>query len=645
MIWFRRIIAIPLTLVFIILFIALMVVHRTNATVGDPDFYIGRLRQADIYNFAYHEILPAALEELEIDDDGSDFPIDVALLKSRVPAMVEDALPPEWLQAQLEQSIDEIVPYVVGDTDEFTITIPLKDRVEAVVGAVKDTLHDDEFFNDLYEQGIDFAIDKYTEMEEDLPSFLALSDAEVASTLRTILPQDWIREQIDTALDEVLPYFISEEEHFLLKLDISERLDALEDVLTDIMMKPEAHDYFTDNLIVSYIQDNTQAVINLSIGVSFTESEVIAAVQQVLTLDWYRAQVTDIVGQAFAYLKGERETISIVIPVAELKPSTIDVLTGLADQKLEVVFNLLPLATPEQEAALLANPPVGIFPPYRPPGMSYTELKALVSIDVEDVTAASVDEWMPDDFTFSDADIRGSFADEGEKDVLTQARDLVRDGFTFTDADLRENFGDDFGNIEDAREWMASDFVFTEADLQELITDDAANDADDWQSYQDIRSIIGTARSWLWPAWLIPVLLLVGIGFLGGRNWRSRVLWGASVLAIASLIVVIAIGPVFSALAQPRIDDALAEAVSGTEGVQALAAAKGVAIAQDAIDSFIGGIYIWAIVLLVLSLVAIAAVIFWHFWRRRSVLKQEETPPSNLPPPEEPQDLPDAPTD
>jgi hypothetical protein len=321
------------------------------------------------------------------------------------------------------------------------------------------------------------------------------------------------------------------------------------------------------------------------------------------------------------------------------------VLTGLADQKLEVVFNLLPLATPEQEAALLANPPVGIFPPYRPPGMSYTELKALVSIDVEDVTAASVDEWMPDDFTFSDADIRGSFADEGEKDVLTQARDLVRDGFTFTDADLRENFGDDFGNIEDAREWMASDFVFTEADLQELITDDAANDADDWQSYQDIRSIIGTARSWLWPAWLIPVLLLVGIGFLGGRNWRSRVLWGASVLAIASLIVVIAIGPVFSALAQPRIDDALAEAVSGTEGVQALAAAKGVAIAQDAIDSFIGGIYIWAIVLLVLSLVAIAAVIFWHFWRRRSVLKQEETPPSNLPPPEEPQDLPDAPTD
>jgi hypothetical protein len=645
MIWFRRIIAIPLALVFIILFIALMVVHRTNATVGDPDFYIGRLRQADIYNFAYHEIIPAALEELEIDEDGTDFPVDVALLKSRIPDMVEDALPPEWLQAQLEQSLKQVIPYVVGDTDDFTITIPLKERVEAIVEAVQDTLHDDEFYSDLYEQGIDFAVDKYTEMEEDLPSFLALSDAEVASTLQTILPREWILEQIDAALDEVLPYFTSEEEHFLLELDISERLDALEDALTDIMMKPEAFDYFTDNLIVSYIQDNTQAVINLPIGVSFTESEVVAAVQQVLTLDWYRAQVTDIVGQAFAYLRGEQETIAITIPVSDLKPATIDVLTGLADQKLEAVFNLLPLATPEQEAALLANPPVGIFPPYRPPGMSYTELKALVSIDVEDVTATSVDEWMPDDFTFSDADIRGSFAEDGEKDVLTQARDLVRDSFTFSDADLRENFGDDFGTIEDAREWMASDFVFTEADLQELITEDTANDSDEWQSYQDIRSIIGTARDWLWPAWLIPVLLLVGIGFLGGRNWRSRVIWGASVLAVASLIVVIAIGPMFSALAQPRIDDALAEAVNGTEGVQALAAAKGVAIAQDAVDSFIGGINIWAIVLLVLSLVAIAAVIFWRFWRRRSQPSLEPTPPEDLPPSEESQEFPDEPTD
>jgi hypothetical protein len=136
-------------------------------------------------------------------------------------------------------------------------------------------------------------------------------------------------------------------------------------------------------------------------------------------------------------------------------------------------------------------------------------------------------------------------------------------------------------------------------------------------------------------------MLLVGIGFLGGRNWRSRVIWAASVLAIASLIVYIAFGPVFSAVAQPRIDDAFVEAVGQTEGFQALAADKGVQMGQNAIDSFVGGINIRAIILLVVSLVAIAAVIFWHFWRRRYKLISEEAPPEEIPPPEEPRDLSD----
>jgi hypothetical protein len=645
MIWFRRIIAISLALFFIILFIVLLVVHHTNATAGNPDFYTDQLQQADIYNFAYNDILPAALEEMEIEDDTSDFPVDVALLKSRVPGMIEEALPPEWLQAQMEQAFDQILPYAVGDTANFSVTITLQERVEAAVGAVKNTLHDEEFFNDLYEQGIDFAVDKYEEMQEDLPSFLVLSDDEVASKLRTILPPEWILTQVDAALDEILPYFNKDKEHFLLKLDISERTYALEDAVTDIMMKPAAYDYFSDNLTVSYIQDNMEEVIELPVEVDFVESEVIAALQEVFTFEWYQEQVNDIVGQVFAYLRGEQETIDIVIPLADLKPAMIAALADLADQKLEDIFNSLPEGTGEQTAEFLANPTFESLPEYRPAGITYAEVKLLAGIDIESLTSDAVNEWLPDDFTFSDADIRETFTENGEDDVLTQARDLVRDGLTFTDEDLRENLGDDFENIEDARDWIATDFTFTEEDLHEYLTEDEGGNADEeWQSYQDVRSIIGTARTWLWAAWLIPAMLLVGIGFLGGRNWRSRVIWAASVLAIASLIVYIAFGPVFSAVAQPRIDDAFVEAVGQTEGVQAMAAEKGVEMGQNAIDSFVGGINIQAIVLLVVSLVAIAVVIWrpWRYWRKSI---EETVPPDEMPLPEEPQDLTDEPQD
>jgi hypothetical protein len=641
MIWFRRIIAVPLALVFVVLFIVLLVVHRTNATVGNPDFYIDRLRQADIYNFTYNDVLPATLEEIE--DDTSDFPVDVALLKSHVPGMVEEALPPEWLQAQVEQVINQVLPYILGDTDSFSVDIPLKDRVEAVAGAVKDTLHDEEFFDDLYEQGVQFGVDQYKEME-DLPSFLQLSDDEVVSLLRSVLPADWIQSQVDANIDAIVPYFTKDIENFTLRIDVSGRMDSLESAMTDILMKTAAYDYVLDEFIVPYLRDNTQDVMELPVGVVFTDTEIIDVVKEVLTPDWYRARVTDIVGQVFAYLKGTTETISIVISLADLEPVIVKTLVHLADSKLEALVNSLPVGTPEQVADLLASPPQGVLPPYRTPDMSYTDFKELLGIDIKNMTESAVEIWLPDQFEITDADIHETFAETGEEDVLTKARDLVQDGITYTAVDLREDMADDIDTIDDARQYIATDYTFTDADLQKYIVDsDDPNAAEQWQSYQDVRSIIGTARHWLWPAWLIPALLLVGIGFLGGRNWRSRVVWSASVLAIASLIVYVAFGPVFSAVAQPRIDDAFIEAVGKAEGVQALAADKGVAIAQNAIDSFVGGINIQAIVLLVVSLVAIAVVVLqpWRRWRKSI---QETVPPDEIPPPDEPQDLPDEPT-
>jgi hypothetical protein len=639
MIWFRRIIAIPLALVFILLFVFLLVVQRINATAGNPDFYIEQLRQADIYNFMYHDIVPAALEEIEIDT--SEVPIDIERLKSDVPGMIEEALPPEWLQTQMEQVISQVLPYILGDTGSFSVRIPLKDQVEATAGAVKDILHDEDIFPDLYEQGIDFAVDKYAEMQEDLPSFLVMSEDEAASRLRTVLPADWIITQIDTNIDEFVPYITKDKEQFLLKLDVSERMDALEAALTDILMKPETYDYMLNELLVPYIQEKIKGM-GLPAELTFTDNEIIAVVEKVLPADWYEARVTDIVGQVFSYLNGTTATINIIVPLADLKPAAIEALADLADRKLESLVNSLPVGTPEQIEELEANPPIGSLPPYRPADMSYTELKELLGIDIESLVASSVDEWIPDQFVLTDAGIREELAKDGDEDLLTQARDLVQDGLTYTDADLRKDMGADYDNIEDIRQWIASDFTFTEEDLHEWITKTEGGNADEqWQTLQDVRSVIGPVRDWVWAAWLIPALLLVGIGFLGGRGWQSRVVWGASVLAIAALITYIVFGPVFSAVAKPSIDDAIVSAVGTTEGVGALAADKGITVAKDTVDSFVGGINIQAIVLLVVSLAVIAVVVFWHPWRRRSKSTPEPAPPGDLPPTDQTQDPPD----
>ncbi len=643
MIWLRRTIAIPLALVFIILFGVLLVVNRVNATAGNPDFYVERLHEADIYNFMYDDIIPVALDELEADMDNPHLPVDIALLKERLPGIVEEALPPEWLEAQVAQAFEQVMPYLMGDTDNFTISISLKDRVEAIAAAVKDALHDDEIFNDLYGQGIDFAIQEYAEIQVDLPETLHLSDVEVDAALRAVLPADWIQAQIEAAVDAVVPYLTKEAEHFTVRLDISGRMDALEDVITGVLMKPGTYDYVINDMAVSYIGDMISE-IDVPGEIVISDSDILGVINEVLPDGWYEARVTDVVGQVFSYLRGDRDTIEISVYLADLKPDMIDAFTEMADQKLEDYYNSLPTGTLEQTADFVLNPPQDSLPEYRPVGFWWWEIKLLAGIDIEEIVAAAVND-LPDEYTFSDADIREALGSSGEDDLLTTARDMVRDGFTFTDADLLEEFGEDHETIEDVREWAAADYLFTEQDLHELmVKEDGSMAADDWQTVEDVRDIVGTARTWLWPAWLVPALLLAGVGFLGGRHWYSRIIWAASALAVASLIVYIAFGPVFSALARPEIDQAITEAVGQNEGVMAVADDKVVAVAQDTVDSFIGGIDTLAIVLLVASLVIIAAAVFWHFQRRRPQAVPVEISPDNALPPEPPPDTPERPT-
>ena len=119
----------------------------------------------------------------------------------------------------------------------------------------------------------------------------------------------------------------------------------------------------------------------------------------------------------------------------------------------------------------------------------------------------------------------------------------------------------------------------------------------------------------MWVVWIIPVLLLVGIGVLGDRKWTNMLIWGASVLGAASFIVIMLTGPVYSALAKPEINRALTDAVDQTSGLEKLVVDKAISISQNTINAFVSGLLIQGIILLVVSLAVIAFAIFWNYYK------------------------------
>ena len=610
----RRIVAIPLLLAFIILFILTLVFFQISDTLEKPEFYNDQLQQADIYNYLYEYVLPAALEEAVIDKDPLEFGINITPIKPYIISMVKQTLPPEWLRSQVEHAISEVVPYVWKDTEGFRIDISLKDRGKIAARAAKDTLQKEDVYHSMYDQMIGLIAERAMSNMAELPPAFALSEEELEPILRTVLPAEWVLSQIDIAIDEVMPYFTKDKEQFTVKVDISGRLDAVAAVVSDVLQRSQTYDYLFNGVVIPTIKQNIQETTQLPIGMMLTDEEILWATKEILPLEWYQTRVTDVIGQTFSYLKGTQPNLEVVIPLADRKLAATDVLSKLADQKLESLIGSLPPCTETQLADMLSSLSSYSLLTCKPVDMSYSELKELLGIDIDAVVAPLVDMWLPAQLTFTDADLRQVLGDEDAEDMLEQVRDWVQTGLIYTDQDLRDDLGANYERVEGIRQGIADGFLFTETDLRNWMS---RNSSEQLQAFDSVRFWLGEMRYLKWVGWLILLFLLVGIGALGGETWSHRLLWSAAALATASIIAYAAFGPLFSTVLQPRINEAMIQMIGQTQGFQALLVDKGIVIAQNSINSLLGGLKSQALILIGVSLALTVLGCVWSIWNRR----------------------------
>lgn len=482
MIWLRRVFTVPLILLFVIIFISLLLVTHLSGSLGGSGFYKGQLRQADIYNWLYDDLMPVALDEFE-ENQGNGLPIPLHVIKDDLIAVTKETLPPEWLRTKVESGLDEIVPYLVGDRDSFTIHVQPRDRIDVLAPAV----------------------------------------IEVAG-------------------------------------------------------EPEIYDYLMYELVSRQILRDLGQAVDLPFEVTVSQGEVLSAITQVLPPTWVQERLSEIIYELADYLKGDIDSMDIVVDLSDAKAAALDRITDLADQRLEIAFNALPECSllDFQQALLIL--PDGSLPDCRPVGVDYEGFKAALEIDVASSVDERIGEEIPDSWVYTDEELRQSMG-EDNADLLDSARDVISDGDTLTEADLRDSFTD-------------SD---PEADLQ---------------AFDDTRHRIHDARTWLWALWLIPVLLLVGIGFLGGRSWRTRLIWALAVLFFTCLVTVIAL-----AVIQSNVIDEHARTLVGDpaeyQGAEMVMTEKANEIAYNTISGLASGMQNKALCVMICSGVVALGITIW----------------------------------
>lgn len=261
MMWLRWILAFPLIIILIFLLVGLVLVTQVNVTLGDPGFYNRQMEQADVYNFVYDELLPAVIDEVQAEES-YDIPFDIGSIEDDLIALARKVATPSWLQGRFEGATAVVIPYMLGDSDGFTYTLPLQELVQNAAGAVKEDILGGDALGSIYDDMIPYVAGELHEVAdaELAGTGVEVSKADIEASLLDNVPQAWLADQLEEVIDAVVPYISGDTNHFTVVVDLNE--------------------LYTDAELLELLGEGNEAYLSeardmLSDGLQFTEQHLI----------------------------------------------------------------------------------------------------------------------------------------------------------------------------------------------------------------------------------------------------------------------------------------------------------------------------------------------------------------------------------
>lgn len=544
----RRLFAVLLLPLFLVLFVATLTVFRVNATLLEADFYTSTFERLRVYEFLYDDALPYAIEESGVDL--ASLPLGLDLTSDGVAGYAARILPPEWLAENIGGAIAQAVPYLTGETASFEITLRLDDRVEAADVVVRDLLRDARIHAYLLDEVVRPRLDESKEtLFEELPFNPGLTTDQILDGVRDVVPEEWLKERIEDVLDQVVPYAVGKTGSFAVHIPVQERaevgLDVVARWLNLSLEGGGAYDYLLEEQIAPIVRASLGSAVALPYGVEVTDEEVIEAMSQVLPTDWVQARVTDAIGAFGPYLTGRIDSFTFAIPLQDRAQLAAEVLVDAVDAKLEAVYTALPVCTIDQLLGLSLS--LAELPECRPPLVTYAQLKTLVDLNVVDELAAGIVDRLPNAIEVTERSLLDAFGDAPGGVSVDGIRGYLRDGFTFTDGDLQgliEDFDagdtDVAARFDEYRGYLRDGYTIDESSVVDLL-------GGNFERFDDARGWVKLGRDLLFLLVVLLGFIALIVGFLGGRRWGTRLVWAGVPVLISGALV----GGIFSAAGGP----------------------------------------------------------------------------------------------
>lgn len=626
MLVFRRLLIIPATIFLIIVLFGAMLTRQINGTILNPDFYKDQLDSSDFYDFVVVDMTTKLVEQAyngKADDANASgqFAIDdLGLEPQQIIDSVRNSLPPEWLQSESEAAIDAIVPYLAGDTDEFSYTPKPTERIEAINVELKALQRESRLYEIAVEDVASPAIE--TLVEQTVPGVIDFSRDDATNAVKNVFPRDWIHDNIDLIFDDVTAFLVSDANDVSIVIPLGDRAVPMTEELKALLIDIDAYESIYSNAVVPRLVSSVGGPVEIAEFVTIEQADIEQLAQTVITSEWIREQSERIIDESLPYLIGETDEFSVAIPLADVKVVARKSLTELLTEKVIASLDQRPTCPDDVSIAELFI--AGSTLECIPEGASVEGIRRNAAVEISRVVDPLVDELIPDvaDFTLADLEELGAaFGHDNVENKILTIRVLMSDGIVYTLGDFTKEMELAFGSprnpnavterIEFVRNIVSGDWSFDQDALSRLLETQAG--AESVEGLNSLRNQLQWVSFSPAILFFIAVLVLIAVAYLGGNDWRMRVMWSSGVLFVSSLVILAAWVPTFHYSFRNLIVDETVRLVIqtlGTGASSALVATKVGEITESFATVFNSGFRNVSAALMAVSLVTFVLALY-----------------------------------
>jgi len=372
--------------------ITVIAAERVTATNQELQALV---RKVHLYDLLFYEIVTPEIDKV-LAEEGA-LPFNIPLVGEDLVTAAQRVAPEDWVKDQVDNALSEVKSYMVGDQDTFELNVQLAERADVALEEVMTLLMKANFFELLFDEVVDPMLEGSLSQFTELPFGVSITQEEVASAMRELVPPSWVEEQALGVIDEVGPYLIGRTDSFQAVIPLGDLREVALKIIEDL-----AESKLTALVEALHQCDTGQLPFSGSFPSLHELPECVPrGIEVELLIDLLNIDITGEVGEMIG---------------SQIRDEMVYTETDLRQ-------------------ALGGNP-------------ASSNLESLDNIR----------EIMSQGWTYTDVDLREDL-DEEYANVLADVRAALSDGWSYTDVDLRENFasaddGTALDNLDTFREQL-----------------------------------------------------------------------------------------------------------------------------------------------------------------------------------------------